>query len=184
MALNLQSLNLQARSSATGSRDDRLVIGLLIAIAALLGWNTQSWLARPQTSPVAGQPVSVDEVARDTSTRLSADFAVCGQGRRVTCVVDGDTIWLRGEKIRIADIDTPEVSAPKCAQELQRGRLATRRLTGLLNAGPFQLEPADRAQDRYGRSLYRLTRNGQSLGAPLVAEGLAVWYGKGRPDWC
>ncbi|MFN3474202.1 MAG: thermonuclease family protein [Blastomonas sp.] len=115
---------------------------------------------------------------------VSARFGICGGGARVTCVVDGDTIWLRGQKIRIADIDTPEISSPRCPAELQRGRLATRRLVELLNTGPFMLEPADRAQDRYGRALYRLTRGGTSLGDTLVGEGLAVWYGNGRPDWC
>lgn len=44
-------------------------------------------------------------------------LALCGQGQRVSCVVDGDTIWLRGEKIRVADIDTPEVSSPQCSSE-------------------------------------------------------------------
>jgi endonuclease YncB( thermonuclease family) len=57
-------------------------------------------------------------------------------------------------------------------------------LAGLLNAGPFALEAADRAQDRYGRSLYTVTRSGESIGGALVGEGLAVWYGNGRPDWC
>ena len=30
-------------------------------------------------------------------------FAIeqCGSGKRVTCVVDGDTLWLRGEKIAV-----------------------------------------------------------------------------------
>lgn len=128
---------------------------------------------------VAGTPFSN---ARPDA--VSARFGICGGGARVTCVVDGDTIWLRGQKIRIADIDTPEISSPRCPAELQRGRLATRRLVELLNTGPFMLEPTDRAQDRYGRALYRLTRGGTSLGDTLVGEGLAVWYGNGRPDWC
>jgi micrococcal nuclease len=44
---------------------------------------------------------------------------------RRTCVVDGDTFWLEGEKIRIADIDTPEISEPKCDAEYQLGMKAT-----------------------------------------------------------
>lgn len=115
---------------------------------------------------------------------VSARFGICGGGARMTCVVDGDTFWLNGTKIRIADIDTPEVSSPRCPAELQRGRLATQRLAGLLNTGPFTLEPADRAQDRYGRALYVVTRGGSSVGGVLVDEGLAVWYGNGHPDWC
>ena len=32
-------------------------------------------------------------------------------------MIDGDTIWLNGDKIRIADINTPETSEPACGQK-------------------------------------------------------------------
>lgn len=114
----------------------------------------------------------------------AATFALCAPGPRVTCVVDGDTFWYRGEKVRIADINTPEVSEPDCAAEAKLGRRATELLTELLNLGPFRLEPAERDRDRYGRLLRTVTRGGQSLGDTLVAEGLAErWQGR-RGDWC
>jgi endonuclease YncB( thermonuclease family) len=105
---------------------------------------------------------------------------------RVTCVVDGDTIWYKGEKIRIADLDTPEVSNPGCANEAAMGRKATLRLQALLNAGPFSFEPNPdgRAEDDYGRSLLLVTRGGASLGAVLVDEGLAEQWGGVRREWC
>ena len=34
---------------------------------------------------------------------------ICGFGRRINCVVDGDTLWLDGEKIRLDSINAPEV---------------------------------------------------------------------------
>lgn len=49
-------------------------------------------------------------------------LALCGERQRVSCVVDGDTLWLHGEKIRIADIDTPEVSEARCDSEYQLGQ--------------------------------------------------------------
>jgi len=116
----------------------------------------------------------------------TASFATCGDGRRVTCVVDGDTFWYRGAKIRIADINTPEVSEPRCAEEARLGAAATQRLTVLLNAGPFTLEPNPdgRDRDRYGRLLRVVTRDGESLGDTLVREGLAeAWKGY-RGSWC
>lgn len=46
--------------------------------------------------------------ARDVE---AARFSRCGGfGGRDNCVVDGDTLWYRGQKIRIADINTPETS--------------------------------------------------------------------------
>lgn len=116
--------------------------------------------------------------------REAAQFVACSGPVRDTCVVDGDTIWYRGEKIRIADINTPEVSEPGCAREAQLGAAATQRLAELLNAGPFTLEPIDREQDKYGRTLRIVTRGGESLGDRLVAEGLAEEWQGFRRDWC
>jgi len=117
----------------------------------------------------------------DTET---AAFSICKSGGGTNCVVDGDTIWYRGSKIRIADIDTPETHQPRCAAEAARGAAATRRLHQLVNAGPFSLQSINRDEDRYGRKLRILTRGGQSLGELLVEEGLARYYAGGRRSWC
>lgn len=201
----------QHRSRRRQHRDGP-AIGLALALAALIGWNAYDWMDRvPPSAPghtptelavpdpwavsrrqkqllqaQEGAPVR-DDAQRGSipsTDTVSVTIPVCGSGARYTCVVDGDTFWLNGEKIRIADIDTPEISSPRCPAELDRGNLAKQRLASLLNAGPFALEAADRAQDRYGRSLYTVTRSGESIGSALVGEGLAVWYGNGRPDWC
>ena len=114
----------------------------------------------------------------------AAMFALCDHSPRITCVVDGDTFWLAGEKVRIADINAPETHPAGCPAELELGEAATRRLIVLLNAGPFELEPIERERDRYGRLLRTVTRSGRSLGAQLVSEGLAErWHGR-RSDWC
>jgi micrococcal nuclease len=115
---------------------------------------------------------------------LAAAFALCAAGPRTTCVVDGDTFWLGGEKIRIADINAPETHEAGCPEERALGKQAARRLVALLNAGSFTLEIEGRASDRYGRALRVVRRDGRSLGDTLVSEGLAEpWRGK-RSDWC
>ncbi len=54
----------------------------------------------------------------------------------------------------------------------------------LLNEGPFTLLREGRDEDRYGRALRVILRDGRSLGAILVEEGLAEqWQGR-RGDWC
>ena len=110
---------------------------------------------------------------------------LCGDGRRFNCVVDGDTLWLNGEKIRVADIDTPEVGSPKCDHEYDLGMQATYRFPDLLNERAFAIERiGNRDTDRYGRKLRVVTRNGQSIGDRLVSEGLArTWTGRREP-WC
>ncbi|WP_205214893.1 thermonuclease family protein [Altererythrobacter sp. ZODW24] len=122
--------------------------------------------------------------ATGAAEEVNATFLACGAGKRITCVVDGDTFWLRGDKIRIADINTPETHRPGCAVEAALGAQAKRRLTQLLNAGPFALESGKRDTDRYGRLLRTVTRSGKSLGEVLVTEGLAERWNGRRRNWC
>lgn len=58
------------------------------------------------------------------------------------------------------------------------------RFTELMNAGPFSLQAADLAEDRYGRALFTVTRERESLGDALVREGLAEEWRGWRRGWC
>lgn len=142
----------------------------LAALSAAVLWN--------------GGPAADAAPVRAANDTEQAQFAHCVGGHRVTCVVDGDTIWYQGTKIRIADINAPEVSEPQCAYEAQLGARATERLTDLLNAGPFSFSAADREYDKYGRRLLVVSRGGKSLGETLVAEGLAERWRGYRRNWC
>ena len=117
-----------------------------------------------------------------TSGRMAFDY--CHVGGGYNCVVDGDTIWLRGQKIRIADIDAPETHDYRCPSEQELGNRATKRLHALLEGGSITLEPIDRDEDRYGRKLRRVLVDGRNVGDTLVSEGLAREYGAGRQPWC
>ena len=115
---------------------------------------------------------------------FEARFALCDGPIRVNCVVDGDTFWFKGDKIRIADIDAPEIFSPHCRDEKHVGETARDRLLELMNAGGFTLVSGWRDTDRYGRKLRTVTRNNRSLGEMLVEDGLARrWNGPER-DWC
>ena len=137
--------------------------GLLLG---LLGFNAMQFLPAPASAvapPVAG--------------------AAPGVGSGTVRVIDGDTFDYAGERIRIADIDTPELRS-RCAEEGRFARAATARLKTLLAAGPFELKRLGRDEDRYGRKLRVVTRGGRSLGDVLVSEGLArTWRGRREP-WC
>lgn len=88
---------------------------------------------------------------------IIASFPICAAGARITCVVDGDTFWLDGIKYRISDIDTPEISEPRCASERELGERAKYRLQSLLNGGAFGLKAGLRDEDKYGRNCARST---------------------------
>jgi len=140
----------------------------------------------PLAPPPAGESYGPPSgTAPSEGNMVSARFGMCGSGGGRNCVVDGDTFRHRGEKIRIADIDTPELNPSRCAAEEELGLAAKNRLRDLLNAGPFSLEPIQgRDGDDYGRKLRVVVRDGRSIGDQLVAEGLArTWTGRREP-WC
>lgn len=133
------------------------------------------WLHMPVTSPSG---------AAAAAAGIRTHFSMCFIGGGTDCVVDGDTIWLAGEKIRIADIDAPETHDPRCASEKELGDRATERLQELLDSGTVTLAPIDRDKDVYGRKLRLVLVDGKSVGDTLVAEGLARWYDGHRRPWC
>ncbi len=77
-------------------------------------------------------------------------------------VVDGDTIRVGSERIRLRGIDTPEMS------ELE-GPAAKRRLEELLRSGPIRIEPHGR--DVYHRLVADVFVNEQNVADTLIAEG-------------
>ncbi|MEL7728695.1 thermonuclease family protein [Citromicrobium bathyomarinum] len=112
---------------------------------------------------------------------LAAALAVCAPGPRAHCVHDGDTVWIEGEKIRLQDIDAPELNGA-CEYETRLALLARDRLIVLLNSRRFEI--ARSGKDRYGRTLAIIHWGGRSIGDQLVAEGLArTWSGRREP-WC
>lgn len=118
------------------------------------------------------------------SKQKPVTFDLCNKQKRINCVVDGDTFWFRGQKIRIADIDTPETFRPNCAQEKALGQQAKSSLLKLLNQGPFTMIRVQRDRDYFGRRLRIIKRSGVSLGASLVEQKLARRWNGARKSWC
>jgi endonuclease YncB( thermonuclease family) len=159
-------------------RQGRLLHAPWQPLAALLGVAGVVWFAAAlQPSIMGGNGAYV--------MNGNGAFVLCARASQQNCVIDGDTIRYGGAKIRLQDIDAPEVFSPKCAAEAALGRQATRRLLELINEGPFELvHGGDRDLDRYGRKLRTLERNGRSLGHTLIAEGLARRWDGARRSWC
>ena len=149
-----------------------IFVGLVVGIGP-------GWLERGQASG-ADQP----QALLAASSGVRAHFSFCHTGGGYNCVVDGDTIWLQGQKIRIADIDAPETHEYRCADEKSLGDRATQYLLALVNSGEVTTAPIDRDEDRYGRKLRIVKVDGRSVGKQLVNAGLARWYRGGRRPWC
>jgi len=117
--------------------------------------------------------------------RVKASFTPCGPGRGPACVIDGDTFKLGDRKIRITGIDAPELAEPRCPEESALARRAADRLRALLNEGRFDMIAHRlQRQDRHGRDLMIVERNGVSIGGQLIEEGLAHRYIGAKRSWC
>lgn len=92
-------------------------------------------------------------------------------------VIDGDTLMLGGQRIRLAGIDAPELRqiCLKGSDDWPCGRQARDLLENLIG-GDFAACAAD-GSDRYGRPLAVCTAAGRNLNAAMVASGYAVAYG-------
>ena len=91
-------------------------------------------------------------------------------------VVDGDTIKIRGERIRLHGIDAPE-SRQICrldSKPWRCGEDATNALAGMIASRAVACQELDR--DRYGRIVAKCAVAGEDLGEWLVLNGWAVAY--------
>ena len=78
--------------------------------------------------------------------------------------VDGDTIRVGSERIRLRGIDTPEMNE-------QAGPAAKQRLEELLRSGSLRIVP--QARDVYHRLVADVFVNGQNVADILRREGLS-----------
>ena len=94
---------------------------------------------------------------------------------RVTRVVDGDTLVVGDEKVRLIGVDTPETKKPGTPVQCF-GKKATALTTTLLAGREVRLESDVEEHDRYGRRLAYVTRasDGLDVNAELVRRGYAV----------
>ncbi|AVF05752.1 nuclease [Devosia sp. I507] len=103
-----------------------------------------------------------------------------------TCVVDGDTLWLQGENIRLKDFDTPEPQTQICggAAEVELADRASARLLELLNNNSWTIERFGFDSTRSRRTLATIRIDGRDVGDILIGEGLARRWPDGHEFWC
>lgn len=147
-----------------------VVAGIAIGVADL----PMPSVAGPAVAPVTANP----------SAGSVNSFGYCHTGGGTNCVVDGDTFYIGGAKVRIAGIDAPETHPPRCSREAQLGDQATQKLQALLNSGAVTMTGIGRDRDTYGRLLRNVAVDGKDVGDALIAAGVAREYGRGRPGWC
>ncbi len=102
---------------------------------------------------------------------------------------DGDTCYVMIDgnkaKIRLLELDTPEISKPKCEAELELGLEARDYLNNLIaNASSVEIK-TDYEKDYFGRTLAHLIIDGEDASAKIRSNDLGVIYQRGNEqDWC
>lgn len=144
------------------------LIGTLIGIKSLdLGGMPLSFLS---TSP-----------ALQSSAPVSTQSApICGDDSGATCVVDGDTIHVAGERIRLLGIDAPELPG-HCAigRNCAPGDpfASTNNLARLMGIGPLDIQRV--GTDRFGRTLALVKAGDVDLSCGQLRGGFAIY----KPQW-
>ena len=102
---------------------------------------------------------------------------------------DGDTCYVMidgtKDKIRLLELDTPEISKPKCEAELELGLEARDYLNNLIaNASLVEIK-TEYEKDYFGRTLAHLIIDGEDASAKIRSNNLGAIYERGnKKDWC
>ena len=102
---------------------------------------------------------------------------------------DGDTCYAMIDgnkaKIRLLELDTPEISKPKCEAELELSLEARDYLNNLIaNASLVEIK-TEYEKDYFGRTLAHLIIDGEDASAKIRNNNLGVIYERGnKQDWC
>jgi endonuclease YncB( thermonuclease family) len=161
----------------------RLDIGTpVLSAIALIAVGVLGWVVVDQYLPGGGEIAALTSAAPGAVERRAA-FSMCGRDRH-TCIVDGDTIWLDGQNLRLQSYDTPEPHNDICGgqAEVALAHRASGRLLQLLNSNAFTVDLA--GTDRYGRTLATIRIGGRDVGDILIEEGLARRWPDGHEFWC
>ena len=93
-------------------------------------------------------------------------------GDTVTADVDlGFSVWIRGERLRLARIDAPEVRG----DDKEAGFAARDFLRDLILDKPIIVQTIRDGKGKYGRYIAELWLDGENINDRLVAEGHAVY---------
>lgn len=111
----------------------------------------------------------VSEILNPTSQNLK-EYAI------VDRVVDGDTILVYGEKIRLLNVDTEESVHPDKRKNTVFGKTTSNYVRSVLEKKVVTLECEGKG--RFGRKLCNVFLDGELFNARLVEEGWSKYYRK------
>lgn len=138
----------------------------------------QSFSSKAEAASALGSSATPD---KSQPTAPTSESSANLQG--VASVIDGDTVVIHNQRIRLHGIDAPE-SSQVCmvdGKPWRCGAEAANRLSEKIGKMPVVCEKRD--TDRYGRQVSVCSLHGENLNAWMISEGLAVAYRKYSSDY-
>ena len=102
---------------------------------------------------------------------------------------DGDTCYVtyqgKKDKVRLLELDTPEISNPQCEREYMLGIEARDYINHLiLNGKKIEFE-TENNRDFFDRILSHIIVDGENVSKKMISNRLGVIYDKNnKKDWC
>jgi len=128
--------------------------------------------------------ISIATFTRDdpAAAARARHFAQCYDAYGPNCVLDGDTIYVAGQRVEIAGVTAPEIQGAHCDAERTKGIDAAVQLAALLNSGPVTVGRPYR--DDYGRIAQKVEVKGEDVGRTLMDAGAVQKYKGMKRRWC
>ncbi|HEY8433196.1 MAG TPA: hypothetical protein VIK68_01145 [Sphingomicrobium sp.] len=130
---------------------------------------------------VVGVSVATIFHADPNAAARAAQYGQCYNAEGTNCVLDGDTIYVAGQRIDIAGIAVPKIQGAECPDERTRGIDSAVQLADLLNSGKVTLGANIREPD--GAVRRKVAVAGNDVGVAMIAAGAAREYGDTN-GWC
>jgi endonuclease YncB( thermonuclease family) len=153
-----------------------LLLAVATALAAWLGYVAIEPESLPiPTAPSARAPAPAPDARPEAGPTDYAAIGAVMTGR--VSVVDGDTLDLHGQRVRLSGVDAPE-SGQKCADASGKlwkcGAAAANALDRFIAGRPVACHVDD--VDRYGRSVSTCRVDGEDIQHWLARNGYALAY--------
>ncbi|MFN4281561.1 MAG: thermonuclease family protein [Alphaproteobacteria bacterium] len=157
----------------------RLIVILILLIGAgVAAWQESRAPATPPAAPVEAQ---LAKVGAKPAAKPSSHNGIVFQG--TASVIDGDTLDLHGQRIRLHGIDAPESkqSCTRSGEAWRCGQAAALALAERIARQPIACEQRD--IDRYKRIVAICRMGEEDLNAWLVRSGWAMAYRQFAKDY-
>lgn len=155
-----------------------IVIVILLVVAGVAAWQESRAPVAPSAAPVdAPIAKSGGKLAAQPSSPKGTVF------EGTASVIDGDTLDLHGQRIRLHGIDAPESkqSCTRGGETWRCGQAASLALADKIGRQPIACEQRD--IDRYKRVVARCRLGSEDLNAWLVRSGWAMAYRQYSKDY-